>query len=411
MEMIMEWNKEQLALKQRYLEVGRDLVRPSAAHRDESVTFDKSLWKKVGDTGLLGLSMPVQYGGSGLSITDFSAALDGFAEGCQDMGVLVTFVAQVALVQSSLVNYGSKEQCDTWLPSLISGEKLACFAITEKGCGSDVRSIKTQVEKTVDGYILNGKKWNITNAPVADICMTFAKIKDKKEKAISCFILETNQTGVEQSEPFSLMGNRGTPIGAIDFTDVELSSRNLINVEENGLSVLYFSFLIERILTGVLVSGCIRPLVRECTQYSQERHAFGKAIGENQYVQQYIVEIESKLELLSGVIFKALNFIEQGRDCSKLASIIKMYSSEIFHESSLSAMRVLGNYGYRRENYYERLLRDAIGLLFAGGTTEIHKRVIWESLLSDYKNNPKVHHNLKLSWQDVEPMKTTVEAM
>ena len=241
--------------------------------------------------------------------------------------------------------------------------------------------------------------------------MTFAKIKGKKEKAISCFILETNQDGIEQSEPFSLMGNRGTPIGAIDFNDVQLSHKNLISEEENGLSVLYFSFLIERILTGVLVTGCVRPLVKECTQYSQERHAFGKAIGENQYVQQYIVEIESKLELLSGVIFKALNFIEQGRDCSKLASIIKMYSSEIFHESALSSMRVLGNYGYRRENYYERLLRDAIGLLFAGGTTEIHKRVIWDSLLSDYKNNPKVHRNLKLSWQDAAHLQTAAEAV
>ncbi|MGR6873394.1 acyl-CoA dehydrogenase family protein [Pseudomonas sp. HK3] len=407
----MEWNKEQLALKQRYFLVGRDLVRPSAAYRDESVSFDKNLWKKVGETGLLGLSMPEQYGGSGLSITDFSAALEGFAEGCQDMGVLVTFVAQVALVQSSLVNYGTKEQCETWLPSLISGEKLACFAITERGCGSDVRSIKTEVEETDAGYLLNGKKWNITNAPIADICMTFAKVKGKKEKAISCFILETDQKGVEQSEPFSLMGNRGTPIGGIDFENVALSSKNLVSTEENGLAVLYFSFLIERILTGVLVSGCIRPLVKECTQYSQERHAFGKAIGDNQYVQQYIVEIESKLELLGGVIFKALNFIEQGRDCSKLASIIKMYSSEIFHESSLSAMRVLGNYGYRRENYYERLLRDAIGLLFAGGTTEIHKRVIWDSLLSDYKNSPKVHKNLKLSWQDAEHLQTAAEAV
>ncbi|NVK38747.1 MAG: acyl-CoA/acyl-ACP dehydrogenase [Gammaproteobacteria bacterium] len=407
----MEWNTEQQALKQRYFEVGRDLVRPSAAFRDESVSFDKALWRKVGDTGLLGLSMPEQYGGSGLSITDFSAALEGFAEGCQDMGVLVTFVAQVALVQSSLVNYGTHEQCEKWLPSLISGEKLACFAITEQGCGSDVRSIKTQVEKTVDGYVLNGKKWNITNAPIADICMTFAKVKDKKEKAISCFILETNQSAVTQSEPFSLMGNRGTPIGSIDFNDVELSHRNLVSDEENGLAVLYFSFLIERILTGVLVSGCIRPLIKECAQYSQERHAFGSPIGNNQYVQQYIVDIESKLELLNGVIFKALYMIEQGRDCSKLASVIKMYSSEIFHESSLSAMRVLGNYGYRRENYYERLLRDAIGLLFAGGTTEIHKRVIWDSILSDVKNNPRVHKNLNLSWQENTARTTMSEAV
>ena len=118
----MEWNKDQLALKQRYFLVGRDLVRPSAAYRDENVTFDKKLWKKVGDTGLLGLSMPEQYGGSGLSISDFSAALEGLAEGCQDVGFLVTCLAEVAFVKSSVVNDGRKEKRETWLPALIAGQ-------------------------------------------------------------------------------------------------------------------------------------------------------------------------------------------------------------------------------------------------------------------------------------------------
>ena len=113
------------------------------------------------------------------------------------------------------------------------------------------------------------------------------------------------------------------------------------------------------------------------------------------------MDIETKLELLKGVIFRALHALEKGEDCSKLASIVKMFSAEIFHESSLSAMRVMGNYGYRRDNYYERLLRDAIGLLFAGGTAEIHKRVIWDSLAKDLKNENKKRENLKMVWNNV----------
>lgn len=396
----MEWNTEQLNLKSKYYTVGQEIVRPSAAERDATVNFDRSLWKKVGSTGLFGLCMPEEYGGAGLGIADFGAALEGFSAGCQDMGVLVTLVAQVALVQSALVNYGTKEQCQTWLPELISGEKLACFAITEKGCGSDVRSIKTQVDRTDSGYILNGKKWNITNAPVADICMTFGKVVGKQEKSIACFIFNTHSEGIEQSKPFDLMGNRGTPIGSIDFENVALTNENRIGQEEEGLSVLYFSFLVERVLTGILVSGCIAPLIQESVAYSQNRQAFGKAIGDNQYVQQYIVDIESKLELLKGVIFRALSALEKGEDCSKLASIVKMFSAEIFHESSLSAMRVMGNYGYRRENYYERLLRDAIGLLFAGGTAEIHKRVIWDSMVKEFNNENKKRENLKMNWNN-----------
>lgn len=396
----MEWNTEQLNLKSKYYTVGQEIVRPSAAERDATVNFDRSLWKKVGNTGLFGLCMPEEYGGAGLGIADFGAALEGFSAGCQDMGVLVTLVAQVALVQSALVNYGTKEQCQTWLPELISGEKLACFAITEKGCGSDVRSIKTQVDRTDSGYILNGKKWNITNAPVADICMTFGKVVGKQEKSIACFIFNTHSEGIEQSKPFDLMGNRGTPIGSIDFENVALTNENRIGQEEEGLSVLYFSFLVERVLTGILVSGCIAPLIQESVAYSQNRQAFGKAIGDNQYVQQYIVDIESKLELLKGVIFRALSALEKGEDCSKLASIVKMFSAEIFHESSLSAMRVMGNYGYRRENYYERLLRDAIGLLFAGGTAEIHKRAIWDSMVKEFNNENKKRENLKMNWNN-----------
>ena len=274
----MEWNTEQLNLKSKYYTVGQEIVRPSAAERDATVNFDRSLWKKVGNTGLFGLCMPEEYGGAGLGIADFGAALEGFSAGCQDMGVLVTLVAQVALVQSALVNYGTKEQCQTWLPELISGEKLACFAITEKGCGSDVRSIKTQVDRTDSGYILNGKKWNITNAPVADICMTFGKVVGKQEKSIACFIFNTHSEGIEQSKPFDLMGNRGTPIGSIDFENVALTNENRIGQEEEGLSVLYFSFLVERVLTGILVSGCIAPLIQESVAYSQIARLLAKLL-------------------------------------------------------------------------------------------------------------------------------------
>lgn len=394
----MSWDINQLEIKNTYCEIGRNLVRPSTAHRDQTATFDRELWKELGNTGLFGICMPKEYGGAGLGIREFAAALEGFSEGCQDMGVLVTLVAQVALVQSALVNYGTKEQCERWLPDLIQGNKLACFGITERGCGSDVRSIKTRAEHSMNGYVLTGQKWNITNAPVADICMTFAKIPENGAKSIACFVVETSDENVQQSEPFDLMGNRGTPIGSIDFNDVEVSDSNIVSDPEDGLAVLYFSFLLERVLTGYVVSGCLAPLTSECTQYSMERQAFGQPIGNNQYLQSYIVELETKHELLRSIMFRALDEIEAGQDCSKLASIIKMYSSEVFHESALAAMRVHGNYGYRKDNYYERLLRDALGLLFAGGTAEVHKRVIWEAIVNQAKHVDDRHDHLKLGW-------------
>jgi alkylation response protein AidB-like acyl-CoA dehydrogenase len=391
------WNEQQQDIRAHYLAVGRELVRPTSAQRDQELGFDRELWQVLGSSGLFGVHMPKQYGGQGLGVWEFSAALEGFSEGCQDMGVLVSFVAQVALVQAALISYGSEEQLQRWLPPLISGEKIGCFAITEQGCGSDVRSLKLAARRDGSGYRLNGMKWNITNAPVADICMTFARLEEAGANAISCFITETAKPGLVQSAPFELMGNRGTPIGSLSFDEVALDADSLVGAEGQGLRVLYFGFLVERIFTGVSIVGCMQPVIDECLQYSLKREAFGKPISDNQYVQGHIVQAYTQLELLRSVVSRGLTELEQGRDCSTLASIIKMLASEAMHEACLNAMRIHGNYGYRRDFHFERLLRDSIGLFFAGGTSEIHKTVIWANLVAEAQNRSKAKDDLRLN--------------
>ena len=390
------WNQQQQDIRAHYLAVGRQLVRPTSAQRDQELGFDRELWRALGSSGLFGVHMPKQYGGQGLGIWEFSAALEGFSEGCQDMGVLVSFVAQVALVQAALISYGSEEQLQRWLPPLISGEKIGCFAITEQGCGSDVRSLKLAARRDGAGYRLNGMKWNITNAPVADICMTFARLDEAGANAISCFITETAKPGLVQSAPFELMGNRGTPIGSLSFDEVALDADSLVGTEGQGLRVLYFGFLVERIFTGVSIVGCMQPVIDECMQYSLKREAFGRPISDNQYVQGHIVQAYTQLELLRSVVGRGLTELEHGRDCSTLASIIKMLASEAMHEACLNAMRIHGNYGYRRDFHFERLLRDSIGLFFAGGTSEIHKTVIWANLVAEAQNRSKAKDDLRL---------------
>ena len=390
------WNQQQQDIRAHYLTVGRQLVRPTSAQRDQELGFDRELWLALGSSGLFGVHMPKQYGGQGLGVWEFSAALEGFSEGCQDMGVLVSFVAQVALVQAALISYGNEEQLQRWLPPLISGEKIGCFAITEQGCGSDVRSLKLAARRDGTGYRLNGMKWNITNAPVADICMTFARLEEAGANAISCFITETAKPGLVQSAPFELMGNRGTPIGSLSFDEVALDADSLVGAEGQGLRVLYFGFLVERIFTGVSIVGCMQPVIDECLQYSLKREAFGRPISDNQYVQGHIVQAYTQLELLRSVVGRGLTELEQGRDCSTLASIIKMLASEAMHEACLNAMRIHGNYGYRRDFHFERLLRDSIGLFFAGGTSEIHKTVIWANLVAEAQNRSKAKDDLRL---------------
>ena len=192
------------------------------------------------------------------------------------------------------------------------------------------------------------------------------------------------------------MGNRGTPIGSLNFDEVALDAASLVGSEGQGLRVLYFGFLVERIFTGVSIVGCMQPVIDECLQYSLKREAFGRPISDNQYVQGHIVQAYTQLELLRSVVGRGLTELEQGRDCSTLASIIKMLASEAMHEACLNAMRIHGNYGYRRDHHYERLLRDSIGLFFAGGTSEIHKTVIWANLVAEAQNRSKAKDDLRL---------------
>lgn len=390
------WNEQQLEIRDYYEQVALQRVRPSAAERDQNLSFDRQIWRDLGASGLFGLHMPEEFGGQGLGLREFAAALEGFARGCQDMGVLVSFVAQVGLVQAGLLSYGSDQQKQRWLPGLIRGELLGSFAITEQGCGSDVRAMKLAAHQELDGFRLNGQKWNITNAPEADVVMTFAHVQDVGERSVSCFITATDVAGLERSEPFELLGNRGTPIGAFDFNDVLLPPSALVGEVGQGLDVLYFAFLVERVLTGLVITGCMEPLMEDCLQYSQERQAFGRPIGDNQYIQGQIVEMYCQVEVLRSVLLRAMDSMEQGEDCSSLASLVKMLATENLHQACINAIRIHGNSGYRRDQYFERLLRDSIGVFFAGGTIEIHRHVIWNNLISELNQGKRSRQGLNL---------------
>jgi len=401
------WNEQQQEIRDFYEQVARERVRPSAASRDITLTFDRQIWRDLGASGLFGLHMPEEFGGRGLGLREFTAALEGFSRGSQDMGVLVSFVAQVGLVQAGLLSYGTEEQKQRWLPGLIRGQVLGSFAMTEQGCVSDVRAMKLSATQELNGFRINGQKWNITNAPQADVVMTFAHVEGAGDKSVTCFITGTDVPGLERSEPFELLGNRGTPIGAFNFNDVLVPESAVVGGVGGGLNVLYFAFLVERVLTGLVITGCMEPLVEDCLRYSQERLAFGRPIGENQYIQGQIVDMYCQVEVLRSVLLRAMDSMEQGVDCSSLASMVKMIATESLHEACLNAIRIHGNSGYRRDKYFERLLRDSIGVFFAGGTIEIHRHVIWTNLVEGFRKGERMRDGLNLGvYQNQNPATT-----
>jgi alkylation response protein AidB-like acyl-CoA dehydrogenase len=287
----------------------------------------------------------------------------------------------MGLVQSVLQSFGTEEQQQRWLPGLIDGSLIGCFAITEQGGGSDIRAMQLSAHPdNSGGWRLNGAKWSVTNAPAADVCITFARLPHRAGKPVTAFLADLRQPGATASAPFDLMGNRTTPVGELVFNDYHVPAGGLVGEVGRGLRVLDFAFGMERILTGIGIAGCLDALIHSCMDRVGKRKAFGRPIGDNQYIQGHIVDMFADMELVRSTAWRALDCLVREQDCAALASVVKMTAAEAFHRATVAALRIHGNHGYRRGSTIERLCRDAPGLLLAGGTTEIHKTIIWRNL-------------------------------
>lgn len=373
--------ERQETLRREFFAAGRDLLRTGAAARDAGAPFERSLWRAVAGTGLFALHLPKWAGGRDASVPEAAAAFEGFAAGCEDAGFLISILAHVGLVQSALMQFGTESQQRTWLPGLANGSLIGCFAITEPECGSDVRAVRLTAQPSpAGGWELSGVKWNITNAPVADVCITLARLVGPRRHGLTAFLTDLRRPGVTRSAPFELMGNRTTPVGAMTFAAYHAPAEALLGRLGRGLRVVDFAFVVERILTGIGIAGILEPLLQTTLARTQERRAFGRPIGDHQYVQEHLVRMYAGRELVRSAAWRALGALLCGEECSALASVVKMTATQVFHESALGALRVHGNQGYHRGQLVERLCRDAAGVFFAGGTEEIHKNIIWRQL-------------------------------
>ena len=368
-------------LREEYCDAARKLVRATAAARDAGLTFERSLWRQVAGTGLFGLHLPESFGGRGWSIADAAAAFEGFAEGCEDTGFLVSLVSHMGLVTTVLHVFGTEAQQRRWLPGLIDGSLIGCFAITEKGSGSDVRAMQLAAHPDgCGGWRLSGGKWCITNAPVADVAITFARLHGRAGRPVSAFIADLHQPGITKSAPLDLMGNRTTPVGELIFSDFPAGAGTLLGAAGRGLRVLELAFIVERILTGIGIAGCLETLISLCHERTRQRRAFGKPIGDYQHVQAHVVDMATGRELVRSAAWRALHALVRREECSLLASVVKLTAAEVFHKAATDALRIHGNHGYRRGGTIERFCRDSAGILLAGGTSEIHKTIIWRGL-------------------------------
>jgi alkylation response protein AidB-like acyl-CoA dehydrogenase len=375
--MDFSWTEEQLKYKQAVIEFAKKELNDGLTEYDRQGELPRANWQKCARFGILGLAIPEEYGGSEADILTTMLVMEGLGYGCRDNGLIFAMNAQMWSVQHPILTFGTETQKQKYLPGMCKGTLIGAHGMSEPDSGSDAYSLRTRVKKTDDGYVLNGSKMFVTNAPVADVALVFATVDPAKGMgAISAFLVDKGTPGFRVSRHIDKMGLRTSPMGELIMEDCFIPAENRLGPEGAGVSIFNSSMEWERscILGGHV--GAMEHQLEEAIRYARERRQFGKAIGKFQSVANRIADMKVRLETARLLLYKVAWLKKMGKPAVMEAAMAKLFLSESFVQSSLDAIRTYGGYGYMTELEIERDLRDAIGGTLYSGTSDIQRVII-----------------------------------
>lgn len=373
--------EQQARLQEAAIEFARSQLRTSLLDADRNETFDREGWRRCADFGVLGLPVPVEYGGLGLGLPELIAVMEGLGYGTRDQGLLFAINAHLWTNTLPILTYGTEDQKRQYLPGLSNGSLIGANAASEPDAGSDVFAMRTRAVRRGDHYVLNGTKTFVSNAPVADLFVTYATIDPALgPTGVTAFIVARDTPGLSVSRPIQKMGLRTSPMAEVVFEDCPVPVGNRLGREGRGIAVFESSMEWERgcILANYL--GVMRRQLEDCIRHAQQRKQFGRPIGKFQSVANRIVDMKVRLETSRPLVYKIGWLKAQGRDAQLEAALAKLYVSEALVKSSLDAIQVFGGYGYMTEQEVERDLRDAVGSTIYSGTSEIQRNLVARGL-------------------------------
>jgi alkylation response protein AidB-like acyl-CoA dehydrogenase len=353
-------------------QLGQDLDR-----RDQEGIFSTEEWRKCAQLGLQGLPVPPAYGGLGASAVTIAAALEGLGYGCADNGLIFSLNAQMWACEMPIVHFGTEEQKRRWLPGLCDGSLLAAHGMTEPGSGSDAFALRTTATPTDGGWLLNGSKTFVTNAPDSDLFIVFATTDVHLGFAGLCaFVLERGAPGLEVGSPFSKMGLRTSHLGELFFADCHVGADALLGELGGGMAVFNSSMRWERSLILASAVGTMRRQLERCVAHARERVQFRAPIGSFQAVSHPLADMRLRLQTSHLMLYRIAALLDVGAATDLDAAMTKLHLSEAFVKSSLDALQIHGGSGYMTESGLERDVRDALGGRIYSGTSEMQRNVI-----------------------------------
>ena len=338
--------------------------------------FPKSLYKRMGELGFLGIRYPEQYGGSNGDIWMTIAFCEELCR-CRALGLPMSVLVHTDMSSTHIARYGSEEQRQRYLVPMIKGEQVCAIGVSEPAAGSDVAGIQTTAVKDGDTYVLNGSKIFITNAVQADVFCVAAKTrKDVGHRGISMFIVERDTPGFRLAKKLQKLGNHSSDTGELVFEDMRIPRHNLIGEEGKGFYYIMGNFQDERLIAASMAVGAAQQALEDTVRYTRERRTFGKRLFDHQVVAHRLADMATELEAARQLTYYAAAVLQRGGDCGTEVSMAKLFASEVANRIAYQCVQLHGGYGYIQEFPVERFFRDIRLSPIGGGTSEIMREII-----------------------------------
>jgi alkylation response protein AidB-like acyl-CoA dehydrogenase len=349
--------------------------------REPSETFSRDAWDRIAAFGIHGLPVPEELGGGGSDVVTTMLGLEALGYGYRDNGLVFSINAHLWTSEIPLWTFGTPEQQGRWLKGLCDGTYIGCHTITEPDAGSDAFAMRSTATKVDGGYVLNGRKTFITNAPVADLLIVFARDGEGVGPfGITAFLVERGTPGLEVGKPLDKLGLRTSPMAEVFVDDCFVPDSAVLGHAGKGGDIFKTTMRWERACIMASQVGVMRRTMEACIKYARGRRQFGKPIAKFESIADKIAGMKVAVDAARALVLRVGWLMDHGVDAMAEAAVAKVFTSEANVRVHLDAVQIHGGYGYMSEFEVERDLRDALGGTIYSGTTEIQKRIIARSL-------------------------------
>ena len=371
-----DWNADQVALRDG---LGRWYDALSAGHveRDADGSFDHDKWKLIQDTGILGLPFEERWGGLGQDLLTTMYLLEGLGEGCRDGGLNFSVTTSMASTGVPLQHFGRSALQDRYLPGICSGAAIGAHAITESDGGSDALKMRTRAERDGEHFVLNGSKTFVSNGPIADLFMIYARTHPAGGAlGVTAFIVERDTPGLSVGNPMHKMGLRTSPLSEVFLDDCRIPADNVVGRVGGGFLVLDYVMKREILFSFIVNVGEMQHRLARCIEYAKTRMQFGQPIGSYQSIANKIVDMKIRVETARKWLYDTARKLERGDNVTVDMAIAKLLTSEGNLASGLDAVRIFGGNGYMAEYGLEKDLRNAVaGTIYSGTNVIQYNRI------------------------------------